>query len=127
MKRVIRENEGILLELTGRTMIRMITGELVEANRLSVVVDYVHPRAAILPCHSHSAEEAVYVVEGNGEYWIDGERGRFGSGEVVWFAKGCKHMIRNTSEKTMKIVCVFSPPMSPDRYETYETITFEEL
>jgi quercetin dioxygenase-like cupin family protein len=126
MRYVIQEKEGIPVELTGRRMIRLVTPEIVGAAHLSVVVDYVHPHAAVLPCHSHEAEEAVYVLQGRGEYWIDGNRGVFAPGDVIWFAKGCKHMIRNSTGETMKILCIFSPPMSPDQYTSYGTVAFEK-
>jgi quercetin dioxygenase-like cupin family protein len=124
MKYVVKPKDAKSIELIGRRMVQMITPDTVDATQMTVVVDYVHPMAEVLPCHSHNAEEAVYIVSGKGEYWIDGNRGNFKTGEILWFPRNCKHMIRNTTEDILEIVCIFSPPMSPDRYTIYEDVHF---
>ena len=114
MKYVVKPEDAKSIELIGRRMVQMITPDSVKATQMTVVVDYVHPMAEVLPCHSHNAEE----------YWIDGNRGNFEAGEILWFPRNCKHMIRNKTEDILEIVCIFSPPMSPDRYTIYEDVHF---
>lgn len=110
--------------MQGREMRRLITSETVGAKNLTVLIIWVKPGEAVLPCHSHKAEEAVYIAHGEGEYWIDGTRGNFKTGETVWFPYNCKHMIRNTGKGVLKAVCIYSPPMHPDQYTLYENIKF---
>ena len=124
-RRVIGPQEVDALQLAGREMRRLITHDTVGAKNLTVLVIEVLPGAEVLPCHSHDAEEAAYIVQGEGEFWIDGERGPFRKGEVVWFPQNCKHMIRNTGKETLRAVCIYSPPMHPDQYQLYGEIRFD--
>ncbi len=41
--------------------------------------------------HRHAAEEAVYVLEGEIEFAIDGRRARAGPGELLFFPAGSYH------------------------------------
>ena len=124
MRFVVRSGDVEPIHLPGREMRRLITTENVSAENMSVGVIWVPPGAEVLPLHSHEAEEALYIVTGNGEYWIDGELGHFQSGDIVWFPYNCKHMVRNTGESVLQAVCIFSPPMHPERYTLYKGIQF---
>ena len=125
MKYVVSPSSVEPIQLIGREMRRLITSETVGAENVSVGVISVPPGTEVLPCHSHEAEEALYIVQGEGEFWIDGHTGHFGAGDVVWYPFGSKHMIRNTGNQMLKAVFIFSPPMHPDRYTLYEDITFD--
>jgi mannose-6-phosphate isomerase-like protein (cupin superfamily) len=124
-KYVVNPEEMEPLQLVGREMRRLITSETVGAENLTVLIIWVQPGEEVLPCHSHEAEEAAYIVQGEGEYWIDGRTGTFQRGEVVWFPYNCKHMIRNTGKEILAVLCVYSPPMHPNRYTLYEDIEFD--
>jgi uncharacterized cupin superfamily protein len=41
--------------------------------------------------HRHAAEEAVFVLEGEVEFAIDGRRARAGPGEMLFFPSGTHH------------------------------------
>lgn len=125
MKYVVSPGDVEPIQLIGREMRRLITSETVGAENLTVLVIHVQPGGEVLPCHSHKAEEAAYIVQGEGEFWIDGERGDFKAGDTVWFPYDCKHMIRNTGKDVLQAVCIYSPPMHPDRYTLYEDIKFD--
>ncbi len=124
MNYIFRPSKIEAVELTGREMRFVITSESAQARNMSVVVIDVPPGSAVYPCHSHPAEEAIYVVAGHGEYWIDGQVGSFTQGDIVWFPYGSKHMIRNAGSKILQAVCIFSPPMDPSHYSKHEDITF---
>ncbi len=125
MKYTINPNDVEPIHLTGREMRRLITSETVGAERLTVLAIWVQPGSEVLPCHSHQAEEAAYIVQGEGEFWIDGQTGNFTTGDTLWFPNGCKHMVRNTGNEVMHAVCMYSPPMHPDQYTLYEDIKFD--
>lgn len=125
MKYVVSPNEVEPIQLIGREMRRLITSETVGAENLTVLVIRVQPGGEVLPCHSHKAEEAAYIVQGEGEFWIDGQTGDFKTGDTVWFPYDCKHMIRNTGKDVLQAVCIYSPPMHPDQYTLYQDIKFD--
>ena len=62
MKYTINPNDVEPIHLTGREMRRLITSETVGAERLTVLAIWVQPGSEVLPCHSHQAEEAAYIV-----------------------------------------------------------------
>jgi uncharacterized cupin superfamily protein len=41
--------------------------------------------------HSHTAEEAIYILEGQAEFTFDGETHRVGPGELVFFPSNVTH------------------------------------
>lgn len=110
------------IQLEGRIMKRMITEETTGAKNLTVAVIWVPPLNEVSPCHSHDAEEAVYILRGSGEAYVDGETKLFSPGDVVWFPRNSKHMIRNTSRTgNLQAVCIFSPPIHPSQYVLYNS------
>ena len=125
MKYVINPNDVEPMRLTGRDMWRLITSETVGAKILTVLIVCIQPGAEELPCHSHEAEEAAYIVQGEGEFWIDGQTGSFTTGDTLWFPNGSKHTVRNTGSEVLQAVCMYSPPMHPDQYTLYEDIKFD--
>ena len=125
MKYILKPKDVEPLHLTGREMRRLITSETVGAKNLTVLVIWVQPGEEVLPCHSLKAEEAAYIVQGEGEFWIDGQTGTFATGDTLWFPDGCKHMVRNTGTEVLQAVCMYSPPMHPDQYTLYQDIKFD--
>jgi quercetin dioxygenase-like cupin family protein len=41
--------------------------------------------------HAHAAEEAIYMLEGEGEFTFDGKTHRVGPGQAVFFPSGVLH------------------------------------
>ncbi|MCC8190384.1 MAG: ectoine synthase [Planctomycetes bacterium] len=65
--------------------------------------------------HQHdSAMEAMYCVSGSGRAMADGEWVDFVPGTLLVADKGETHMIENTGSETLRVFCVFSPPVSAD-------------
>jgi len=114
------------INLPGREMRRIISEETVGTKSMSVGVIWVPPGEAVLPCHSHDADEALYIVSGEGQSWIDNQLDNFKAGDVVWFPKNCKHMIRNNGSEILQAVHFFSPARHPKEYTLYPEIKFED-
>lgn len=70
------------------------------------------------PAHTHTYEEAIYVLEGEGIAHIDGRRIPIVEGSSIFLPPGTSHSLENTEEDTLKILGSLSPPGSPgDRRE----------
>jgi quercetin dioxygenase-like cupin family protein len=107
--------------LPGRTLQWFVTPETMGTERLAVNKLQCPPGAVVRPLHAHrDTEEAVLVLEGQGEAWIDGEVSSFKKGDAVFYPANSKHMIRNTGSETLVAFCLFSPPTKPDSYVFYE-------
>jgi len=126
MKLKISENEVEPLHLEGRDLRWIITGETVGAKQMSIAVMRCFPHAVVKPLHAHKdIEEVIYIVEGEGQCWIDGELVNFSRGDAVFFPANSKHQVRNTSDKTLVTASIFSKPTSPDQYISYPENMFE--
>jgi mannose-6-phosphate isomerase-like protein (cupin superfamily) len=77
-------------------------------------------RALIAPPHTHHKhDEAVYVLEGELSFWIDGDVHRGGPGEFAFLPKGLPHTIFNAAEREGRFL-EFCWPGGLDEY-------FEEM
>jgi len=61
--------------------------------------------------HYHGETEEIYfVLEGEAEMEVDGERSAIRSGDAVPIAPGAWHQIRNAGEGPLRILCCCAPP-----------------
>jgi mannose-6-phosphate isomerase-like protein (cupin superfamily) len=66
--------------------------------------------------HRHARSEEIYfVLEGEGELEIDGERRRVSPGDAALIPPGARHQIAALSE--LRFLCACAPPYSHD--DTY--------
>jgi len=109
------------LHLAGRDLQWLVTRETIGAERLSMAIMDCPARSTVRPLHGHrDTEEVLYILEGEGEAWVDGEVARFRAGDAVLFPTNSKHMVRNTGDGPLRTCSIFSPPTSPDSYVLYE-------
>jgi len=62
----------------------------------------------ILHEHTDSAEELLFVVEGEVEGWVGSERGTFRAGEAVVVPALEPHGLRNVSDASARVLGVFA-------------------
>ena len=109
------------LHLPGRDLQWIVTGQTIGAEQLSIAIMTVPPRSVVRPMHAHKdIEEVIYILEGQGEAWVDGEKAVFRKGDAVLFPKNSKHQVRNISNEVMMTVSIFAGVTSPDSYINYE-------
>ena len=120
MKLKINRDEVEALHLEGRDLSWIVTEETVGAKQMSIAVMHCFPNSTVKPLHSHTGiEEVIYIVEGQGQGWIDGEIVDFKKGDAVFFPASSKHQVRNTSGEMLVTLSIFSQPTSPDSYVSY--------
>ncbi|MGE4284360.1 MAG: cupin domain-containing protein [Clostridia bacterium] len=63
--------------------------------------------------HSHpTGMEAMYLMSGKGKAFIDGKEYDFVPDSMIVAAPGAKHCIENTGNEVLRVLCVFSPPVT---------------
>ena len=71
---------------------RSLVGEEQGARKIHVHTTELNPAGAGWEHqHSHAAEEAIYILEGQAEFTFDGKTHRVGPGEVVFFPANVMH------------------------------------
>jgi mannose-6-phosphate isomerase-like protein (cupin superfamily) len=109
------------LELPGRRLQWLVTPDTMGARNLSLAVMDCPVGSTVRPLHGHrDTEEVLFILEGEGEAWVDGEVAPFSQGDAVLFPANSKHMVRNTGGGSLRTCSIFSPPTSPESYILYE-------
>ena len=65
------------------------------------------------PEHSHTYDEVVYILEGNGVYHIAGEDFPLEAGTCLHLPPYVRHCLENTGSNNMKVLGVFHPSGDP--------------
>jgi quercetin dioxygenase-like cupin family protein len=124
---IIHESEVPEVEHPGRFMRWLANADSLPAKNLSVCVIRVMPGETVRPAHSHpNSEELIYIITGSGKVMIENEVGDVKAGSAILFEQGKIHMLRNTGDTEMKVVCFFAPMTNIDNYKTFEDIQFPE-
>lgn len=95
----------------GTTNQRLIGREMVGARNLEVVLGTVMPGGQAEP-HFHSeAEQVVYILEGEVEVEMWGERQVAGPQQVVYLPPGQVHRLAAHGGKAVKVLVIYAPPI----------------
>ena len=62
----------------------------------------------VVPVHTHNTDEMVTVLEGAGECEVDGVITEVGAFDTSFISAGEAHCFRNTGDKVMRILWVYS-------------------
>jgi Cupin domain len=74
-----------------------------------VIVDRGSPGFGPPPHIHHREDEGFYVVEGEYEFDLDGERLRAGPGDFVHAPRGRRHSYRNVAEAAGQLLTLYAP------------------
>jgi quercetin dioxygenase-like cupin family protein len=125
----IHETDAAELDLPGRHLRWLVSDKpgTLKANHCSTCVIRVPPGQRVRPAHSHpNGEEVIYIIRGSGRVLVAGEVQAVAPGSTVLFPQGAVHMLHNTSDEEMKVVCFFAPPTSLDNYKMHEGVDFPD-
>lgn len=122
---ILHETDVPETEQPGRFMRWLASDDALPAHHLSACVIRVMPGETVRPAHAHPrSEELIYLLTGSGQVMIEGETGDVRAGSAVLFEQGKVHMLRNTGDVEMKVICFFAPATGLDNYVTFEDVTF---
>ena len=76
------------------------------------------PGGTLAAAHVHqSEEEIIYILSGEGAIIADAQETRLGPGVAVFIPPGLSHQIRADGDQPLKLVTLFSPPVTPGAYD----------
>ncbi|MGF7216446.1 mannose-6-phosphate isomerase-like protein (cupin superfamily) [Spirosoma lacussanchae] len=124
---ILHEDDVPENEHPGRFMRWLASDDSLPAQNLSVCVIRVLPGEAVRPAHSHpNSEELIYIISGSGKVMIESEVGSVRAGSAILFEQGKVHMLKNTGDVEMKVICFFAPATSIDNYQMFEAVDFPD-
>jgi mannose-6-phosphate isomerase-like protein (cupin superfamily) len=84
---------------------------LVQSRHFTQFVGFIDRSRA--PFHTHTYEEAIYVLDGDGIVHVESRHLPIRRGTSIFLPPGTPHCLENRSDGVLKILGVFSPPGSP--------------
>jgi quercetin dioxygenase-like cupin family protein len=76
------------------------------------------PGGTLAAAHTHAAEEEViYILSGQGAILAGEQQARLQPGVAVYIPPGLAHQIRADGDEPLKLVTLFSPPVTPGAYD----------
>jgi quercetin dioxygenase-like cupin family protein len=96
---------------------RLHAGAATGATQLCVLEQWCDPGTGA-PTHTHfEVEELIAVLEGEAEFWVDGERRRVPAGETILLPPFSRHGFTNAGEGVLHTLAVFGAAAPPVEYE----------
>jgi quercetin dioxygenase-like cupin family protein len=86
--------------------------DLVETQQLLVVQVDMPPSAAHAFHYHPGREEVLWIIEGQGEQWVDSERMVLGAGDSAFIPAGTMHGIYNDSARLLRFLAILSPALT---------------
>lgn len=124
---IIHETDVPEVRRPGRYMRWLADEDSLHAKNLSVCVIRVMPGESVKPAHSHPySEELIYIITGSGKVMIEHEVGDVRAGSAILFEQGKIHILKNTGDVEMKVICFFAPATNLDDYKIFENVEFPE-
>jgi mannose-6-phosphate isomerase-like protein (cupin superfamily) len=107
---------GVKVPLPNERVLKVLMSpEVTDTEKLTLLVSLISPHSSTGP-HIHDVDEFMYIVTGRGESYCGGERSDIESDVLFYAPAKVQHEVRNTGEETMKLFCIFSPPMRPQGF-----------
>lgn len=81
------------------------------SRQVTQFLGFIPPSKA--PFHSHTYEEAIYILEGTGVVHTERESTEFGPDTCIYLPPGTRHCLENPGTAAVKLLGVFYPSGSP--------------
>jgi quercetin dioxygenase-like cupin family protein len=121
----IHENDVEDLDLPGRHLRWLVSPDTLNAKYCSACVINLAPGEKVRPAHSHpNGEEVIYIIRGAGRVLVAGEVTAVREGMAILFPQGAVHMLHNSGDEEMKVICFFAPPTGLANYQMHEGVDF---
>jgi quercetin dioxygenase-like cupin family protein len=103
-----RPGEGKTVHLGGQPMNFLVTGQ---DTRHTSMFEWTIPAGFSTGLHVHRVqEETFYVLDGECDWQVDGERVRATPGTYLFLPPGVPHNIANASARPARVLMTVSPP-----------------
>jgi mannose-6-phosphate isomerase-like protein (cupin superfamily) len=81
-----------------------------ETERSQVGIMTIGPSDDSGAAESHTGDQVIYIIDGEAEVEMDGEKEKLSEGDCVIIPAGKQHHIVNNGMETLHIFSVYAPP-----------------
>ncbi len=127
--RKINRNQVAAKKLPSRFFRELVSHRVLKSKGIALRVVDVLPAKQAGPRHPHShpgMEEVIYVENGSGKAWVNGETAKIVRGDTILIPAGARHMMINTGRGPVKLFCAFSAADPENHYKEYPDISYAE-
>jgi quercetin dioxygenase-like cupin family protein len=103
--------DGCTLEAGANREFRYLVNQDVGCLDVTQSVGLIPPGRA--PTHSHSYDEIVYIIDGEGILHLGGQERVIGPGSAMHLPPLAEHCLENTGKGSMRVLGVFHPSGDP--------------
>jgi len=102
--------------------------ELLNPLKEDIMIRYSLAHAKVKPgeityAHRLKSSEVYYVLEGEGEMYIDSEKEKVLAGQAIYIPPNSVQRIKNTGISDLVFLCIVDPAWKPEDEELVESIT----
>lgn len=109
-RRVLHERDCQAIP-AGDRHFKLLVDKDLGCRQVTQFVGFIPPSKA--PFHSHTYEEAIYILEGRGIAHTEEESAEFGPGTSIYLPRGTRHCLENPGPGAVRLLGVFYPSGSP--------------
>ncbi|MCC6627909.1 MAG: cupin domain-containing protein [Chloroflexi bacterium] len=95
---------------------RMLVSAEMGAHQMCQFEQWSAPGAGA-PTHHHAVEEVVTILEGQADFWVDGETIALAAGQSLIVPAGHPHGFRNSGTSTLHTLATLAAPVFEAAYE----------
>ena len=93
---------------------KSVLKELLHPDKANLSLNYSLANAIVKPenitaLHSLKTSEVYYIISGEGEMEIDGEKRKVKSGQAIYIPPGAKQRIKNIGSNNLEFICIVEP------------------
>lgn len=111
LRRTVRYADQPVLEAGADREFRYLVNQDVGCLDVTQFVGLIPPGRA--PTHSHSYDEIVYILDGEGVLHFGGREREIGPGSAMHLPPLVEHCLENTGKGSMRVLGVFHPSGDP--------------
>jgi quercetin dioxygenase-like cupin family protein len=106
-----------LYHLDGRDFQLLLGPQTGESERMTMSIA-TFPPGSRPPLHVHpKEEEQVFVISGRGKFLTEDDSIQLEPGVAIRVPVGIRHGSINDGDETLRLLCMFNPPVVPGSYE----------
>lgn len=112
-----------------RSIRELVSGSVLNAEGVTLRIVDIEPLQEGVPRtpHAHATmEEIIFVLEGRGKIWVEGEVADIGPGDAVLIPAGLRHMTVNPGQGPLRLACFFPHRDAWHDLKLFPDISFQD-